>query len=382
MGIPDEPFWVPDDVLEFYREAGRRGQASARGLAGPPRRLGRRPGRLRRRPSRPGPPRLAGRAADLRRSATSIATRVASGQCLNALADGRARRCWAAAPTSPATPAPSSRAPPSRRSTRPAVARSTSASASTPWAAVMNGMALHGGTLPVGGTFLVFSDYMRGAVRLSALSEAKVIFSWTHDSVGVGEDGPTHQPIEQIAALRAMPDLLVIRPADANETAEAWRVAVDHDGPTALILSRQNLPVLEGTAADRRGQGRLRAARRRRRRRRSCWSAPAARCGCAVDAADRLAERGRRGPGRVAARAGSCSPCRPTTTATSVLPGRRADAVGRGRRHLRLGRSAPTTPSASTTSGPAPRARSCSRSSASPSTTSSSGPPPCSTPAS
>ncbi|MGZ4695011.1 MAG: transketolase-like TK C-terminal-containing protein, partial [Acidimicrobiales bacterium] len=115
-------------------------------------------------------------------------------------------------------------------------------------AGVMNGMALHGGTLPVGGTFLVFSDYMRGAVRLSALSEAKVIFSWTHDSVGVGEDGPTHQPVEQIAALRAMPNLVVIRPADANETAEAWRVAVDHDGPTALILSRQNLPVLEGTA--------------------------------------------------------------------------------------------------------------------------------------
>src|SRR6185503_4951866 len=90
--------------------------------------------------------------------------------------------------------------------------------------------------------------YMRGAVRLSALSEAKVIYSWTHDSVGVGEDGPTHQPIEQIAALRAMPNLVVIRPADANETAQAWRVAVDHDGPTALILSRQNLPVLEGTA--------------------------------------------------------------------------------------------------------------------------------------
>src|SRR6185436_8399191 len=104
-------------------------------------------------------------------------------------------------------------------------------------AGVMNGMALHGGTPTVGGTFLVFSDYMRGAVRLSALSEAKVIFSWTHDSVGVGEDGPTHQPIEQIAALRAMPNLVVIRPADANETAQAWRVAVDHDGPTALILS-------------------------------------------------------------------------------------------------------------------------------------------------
>ncbi len=113
---------------------------------------------------------------------------------------------------------------------------------------IMNGLAAHGGVLPVGGTFFVFSDYMRGAVRLAALSQAKVIYSWTHDSVGVGEDGPTHQPVEHLAALRAMPGLRVIRPADANETAEAWRLAVDSDGPTALILSRQNVPVLDGTA--------------------------------------------------------------------------------------------------------------------------------------
>jgi transketolase len=113
----------------------------------------------------------------------------------------------------------------------------------------MNGMALHGGVIPVGGTFLVFSDYMRGAVRLAAISRARVIYSWTHDSVGVGEDGPTHQPIEHIAALRAMPGLRVVRPADANETASAWRMALLHDGPTALILSRQNVTVLEGTGA-------------------------------------------------------------------------------------------------------------------------------------
>ncbi|HEY5252949.1 MAG TPA: transketolase [Acidimicrobiales bacterium] len=113
---------------------------------------------------------------------------------------------------------------------------------------VMNGLALHGGVLPVGGTFFVFSDYMRPAVRLAALSEAHVIYSWTHDSVGLGEDGPTHQPVEQLAAMRAMPGLRVIRPADANETAHAWRIAVDSSGPTALILSRQNVPVLEGTA--------------------------------------------------------------------------------------------------------------------------------------
>ena len=113
---------------------------------------------------------------------------------------------------------------------------------------IMNGMALHGGALPVGGTFLVFSDYMRPAVRLAAISNAHVIYSWSHDSVGVGEDGPTHQPVEHIAALRAIPDLCVLRPADANETAAAWRVAVDAVGPVALILSRQDLPVLEGTS--------------------------------------------------------------------------------------------------------------------------------------
>ncbi|HEY5245015.1 MAG TPA: transketolase [Acidimicrobiales bacterium] len=114
--------------------------------------------------------------------------------------------------------------------------------------AAMTGMAHHGGVLPIGGTFFVFSDYMRGAVRLAALSRAHVIYSWTHDSVGLGEDGPTHQPIEQLAALRAMPGLQVIRPADANETAQAWRMAVNSDEPAALILSRQNIPVLAETA--------------------------------------------------------------------------------------------------------------------------------------
>jgi transketolase len=116
--------------------------------------------------------------------------------------------------------------------------------------AIMNGMAAHGGVIPVGGTFFVFSDYMRPAVRLAALAGHRVIYSWTHDSVGVGEDGPTHQPIEHLASLRAMPELRVVRPADANETAVAWRDALAHAGPTALVLSRQDLPVLEGTAAN------------------------------------------------------------------------------------------------------------------------------------
>jgi transketolase len=114
--------------------------------------------------------------------------------------------------------------------------------------AAMTGMALHGGILPVGGTFFVFSDYMRGAVRLASLSGAHVIYSFTHDSVGLGEDGPTHQPIEQLAALRAMPGLTVVRPADANECAVAWKLAVEADGPVALVLSRQSIPVLAETA--------------------------------------------------------------------------------------------------------------------------------------
>ena len=115
---------------------------------------------------------------------------------------------------------------------------------------VMNGMAAHGGLIPFGGTFFVFADYMRPPVRLAALSDLRVIYSWTHDSIGVGEDGPTHQPIEHLASLRAMPKLRVIRPADANETAQAWRIAIEKGGPTALVLSRQNLPVLEGTAGN------------------------------------------------------------------------------------------------------------------------------------
>ena len=112
--------------------------------------------------------------------------------------------------------------------------------------AVMNGMALHGGILPYGGTFLVFADYMRPAIRLAALMRQQCIYVFTHDSIGLGEDGPTHQPVEQLAALRCIPNLLVLRPADANETAEAWRVAVKHrTGPVALVLTRQKLSFID-----------------------------------------------------------------------------------------------------------------------------------------
>ena len=245
MGIPDEPFWIPDEVLDYYRAIGARG----------------RPHRVaweQRRASWTGdvPAFEAAEAATgLAGWETAlptydvgdeVATRVASGACLSALADVVPGLLPGSADLT--------------GNTGTAMKGSTIQAADSPagrqihygirehaMGAVMTGMALHGGTLPVGGTFLVFSDYMRGAVRLAALSQAKVIYSWTHDSVGVGEDGPTHQPIEQVASLRAIPQLVVIRPADANETVEAWRFAIGHDGPTALILSRQNLPVLAGT---------------------------------------------------------------------------------------------------------------------------------------
>jgi len=111
---------------------------------------------------------------------------------------------------------------------------------------VLNGMALHGGILPYGATFLIFSDYMRPPIRLASLMERQVISAFTHDSLGLGEDGPTHQPVEMLALLRAIPHLTVLRPADANETAEAWRVAIGHrHGPVALVLSRQNLAVFD-----------------------------------------------------------------------------------------------------------------------------------------
>ncbi len=112
--------------------------------------------------------------------------------------------------------------------------------------AVVNGMSLYPGVIPYGATFLVFSDYMRGALRLSALSNYPSIWVFTHDSIGVGEDGPTHQPVEHLAALRTIPKMVTIRPADANETAEAWKVAIERrDGPTSMVLSRQGLPTID-----------------------------------------------------------------------------------------------------------------------------------------
>ena len=247
LGLPpDETFWVPDDVLDHYRAAGRRGRdereawekrlAGYEGdreaweacLAG-----GGLPGWQEALPTwEPG---------------EKVATRKASGACLQALADkvpglvGGGADLTGNTGTVIKDHGVQSPSEPAGRQIYFGIREHGMGTA-------LNGMAAHGGVLPVGGTFFVFSDYMRPSVRLAAMSEYKVIYSFTHDSVGLGEDGPTHQPVEHLASLRAMPQLRLIRPADANETAVAWRIAVESDGPTALVLTRQNVPVLPGTA--------------------------------------------------------------------------------------------------------------------------------------
>ena len=255
LGLPpDEQFWVPDEVVAMYRECIDRGRRLREEQEA---RLASWPGDRAELEACMASRGINGWDAKLPTFAPGekLATRVASGKCMNAVLDVVPGILAGGADLTGNTGTlldevgVQSREKPDGRQIYFGVREHGMGGA-------MNGMAMHGGVLPVGGTFFVFSDYMRGSVRLAALSEAKLIYSWTHDSVGLGEDGPTHQPIEQIAAMRAMPQLRVIRPADANETAHAWRVAVDNEGPTALLLSRQNLPVLEGTAEQAEGVAR------------------------------------------------------------------------------------------------------------------------------
>ncbi|MFN8019555.1 MAG: transketolase [Acidimicrobiales bacterium] len=249
MGLPpDETFHIDDEVAAYYRAAGARGAAERTAweervaafagdravldavLAGEG---------------------LPGWEAALPtfEPGTKIATRVASGQCFAALTETVPGLIGGGADLSGNTGTllkgqdHLSREHPGGKQVYFGIREHA-------MGAIMNGMAAHGGVQPVGGTFFVFSDYMRPPVRLAALAQHQVIYSWTHDSVGVGEDGPTHQPVEHLASLRAMPGLRVVRPADANETAQAWVDALRHAGPTALVLSRQDLPVLDGTAAN------------------------------------------------------------------------------------------------------------------------------------
>ena len=246
LGLPPEQtFWVPDEVLAMYRKAIPRGQRLRRKWET---RLDAWQGDRAELEAC-----LAGRGIDGWESklptwdaGQEIATRAASGDCINAVRDvvpglmGGGADLTGNTGTVIKDCGVQTRQDPGGRQIYFGIREHG-------MAGIMNGMALHGGTVPFGGTFFNFSDYMRPSVRLSALSGAHVVYCWSHDSVGLGEDGPTHQPVEQLAVMRATPNLRVIRPADANETAQAWRVAVDGDGPTGLLLTRQKLPVLEGT---------------------------------------------------------------------------------------------------------------------------------------
>jgi transketolase len=247
----DEHFLVPDQVREHCRQA-ERGRAVEAAWAA------RVDGWSRQHPelAREWQRRLEGRLPEGWTAALpafapggkEIATRVASGKALNAIAGRLPELVGGSADLGP--------------SCKTQIEGSGDLTAASPgernlhfgirehgMAAILNGLSLHGGIRPYGSTFLVFADYMRPSIRLAALMGLPVIYVFTHDSIWVGEDGPTHQPVEQLASLRAIPNLAVVRPADANETAAAWRVAVERrDGPTALVLSRQNLPVLAGTA--------------------------------------------------------------------------------------------------------------------------------------
>ncbi|KAA3665151.1 MAG: transketolase [Chloroflexi bacterium] len=250
LGWPVSPrFYVPDEVLAYYREAGVHGaefesawnrefeayKAANLELAAE---LSRR---------------LAGELPEGWETAVptfptdekGMATRVASGKALNALASAVPELMGGSADLAPSTK--------TWIADTPAFANETPEGRNFHFGvrehamgSVVNGMAIHGGVIPFGATFLVFSDYMRGAIRVAAVSHMPSIWVFTHDSIGVGEDGPTHQPVEHVAALRAIPNLVTLRPGDANETAVSWKIAVARrNGPTALALTRQGMPTLD-----------------------------------------------------------------------------------------------------------------------------------------
>jgi len=249
LGWPsEEPFYVPEEALTFYRQAVERGAAqeqewqhlyNAYAAAYPElaeqlqQELS---GNL---------PTGWDKAIPTFKAGEALASRVASGQTINAIAANLPSLIGGSADLAPSTNTymkglgdfgPTE----SGRNMHFGVREHG-------MGGILNGMALYGGLIPFGATFLIFSDYMRPSIRLAALMGLKTIYVFTHDSIGLGEDGPTHQPIEQLAALRAIPNLTVIRPGDANETAEAWRVAISHSGPVALALTRQALPTLDRT---------------------------------------------------------------------------------------------------------------------------------------
>ncbi|MCZ2128547.1 MAG: transketolase [Anaerolineales bacterium] len=259
LGWPREPrFYIPDDVLTFYRKAVERGRELEADW------------KMRREAYARLFPELG---AEFNRrilmnklpadwesalptfppDAKGMATRAASGKVINALAAKLPELIGGSADLAPSNNTMIDGSPSFQKET-PAGRNFHFGVREHAMGAILNGMSVFGGVIPYGGTFLVFSDYMRPSIRLAALSGYPAIFIFTHDSVGLGEDGPTHQPVEHLAALRAIPNLTVIRPADANETAQAWKVAVAHrNAPTLLALTRQALPTLETPAAVERG---------------------------------------------------------------------------------------------------------------------------------
>ncbi|MBL8089117.1 MAG: transketolase [Anaerolineales bacterium] len=245
-------FFIPDDVLEFYRKAtekGREFEADWNMRFEAYKRIHPALGaELQRRLDGKFPKDWDKSLPTFSADPKGMSTRVASGKTINALANLLPELIGGSADLAPSNN--------TKIDGSPAFQKDSFAGRNFHFGvrehamgSVLNGMSVFGGVIPYGGTFLVFADYMRASIRLAALSHYPSIFIFTHDSVGLGEDGPTHQPIEHLMSLRLIPNLVVIRPADANETAQAWKVAIERrDGPTVLSLTRQNVPILETSA--------------------------------------------------------------------------------------------------------------------------------------
>lgn len=253
MGLPDQPFFAPVSVVERQQSASRRRGAKAH--ADWSKRFARWNGdKALWKASWNGPAKGWAKALPVAKAGESIATRVAFQKAMNATASAVPGLLAGSADLTGNNGVKLDGATNFSKKA-PAGTQVRYGVREHGMAAAANGMALHGGVLPVAATFFVFSDYNRPALRLAAMSQAKAVFVFSHDSVGVGEDGPTHQPIEHLMALRVIPGMQVIRPADANETAQAWKIAVETDGPTAVILSRQNVPVTTDGSAVATGAG-------------------------------------------------------------------------------------------------------------------------------
>jgi transketolase len=250
QGWPVEPhFYIPEDVLEHYREVKQNGMAYENEwqalFAEYQKKYPHKAAELKRRIEGKLPENWGEDLPEFPADAKGMATRISSGKVINALVEKLPEMVGGSADLTP--------------STKTWIDQSSAFSAENRlganihfgvrehgMGAILNGMAVHKGVIPFGATFLVFSDYNRPSIRVSAISHYPVVWVFTHDSIGLGEDGPTHQPIEHLASLRAIPNLVTLRPADANETREAWKIAVERkNGPTALILSRQDVPTLD-----------------------------------------------------------------------------------------------------------------------------------------